>query len=250
MLFILDWLSRLLNQWFAGPVDATLAFFHVRAADPARPITNALTLEIVAFLLLVLFFIAVRLSLSVEKPGTIQLVAEGIYNFVGGQGESIIGHGYEEHMPLAACILMFVLTCNLFGILPGLGTPTSSPVVPLAIALVTFVYYNAIGLKSNGIVGYTKHFMGPVWWMAPFMFPLEIVSHLARVLSLTVRLYANMFASDLLTLVFFSMIPIGIPIIFLALHFGVALIQAYVFMLLLMIYISGATAHDEESAAM
>jgi F-type H+-transporting ATPase subunit a len=249
MLSLLDALNRLLNRWFAGPIDGLLAHLGIHPAHPHYPITNALTLELVGCALLLLFFIAVRLTLSIEKPGVIQMTAETVYNFVDEQGESIIGHGYEPFMPYAATILLFVLTCNLFGLLPGIMTPTSSPEVPLGIAVLTFVLYNAAGLIANGPVKYAKHFMGPVWWMAPFMFPLEIISHLARVLSLTTRLYANMFASDLLTAVFFSIFPIGVPIVFLALHLGVAIIQAYVFMLLTMIYLSGALAHDDEAGA-
>jgi F-type H+-transporting ATPase subunit a len=117
--------------------------------------------------------------------------------------------------------------------------------VPLGLALFTFAYYNWNGLRAQGPIGYIKHFMGPVWWIAPLMFPIEIISHLARIMSLTVRLYANMFASDLLTLVFFSLVPPAIPIIFLGLHFGVALIQAYIFMLLTTIYLAEATTHPE-----
>ncbi len=248
MLFLLDALSKFLNGLFAAPIDSLLLHLGIHPAHPNSPITHALTLEVVAFVLLVLFFLATRASLKVEKPGPVQLVAEGVYNFVDGQGESIIGHGHTQHMPFAATIVLFVLVCNLLGILPGIPTPTASPEVPLGIALLTFMYYNAVGLRANGPVGYVKHFMGPIWWMAPFMFPLEIISHLARILSLTVRLYANMFASDLLTLVFFSLVPIGLPIVFLGLHFGVALIQAYVFMLLAMIYLSQAQSHDEETA--
>ena len=89
-----------------------------------------------------------------------------------------------------------------------------------------------------------KHFLGPIWWISWLIFPIEVISHLARMMSLTIRLYANMFASDLLTLVFFSMIPIGIPIIFLGLHFFVSIIQAYVFMLLTLIYLSGAVEQE------
>ena len=248
MLFILVALSRFLNGIFAGPVDAVLHALGIQPAHPNAPITNALTLEIVVFFFLLLFFLLVRGSLRVEKPGTLQLIAESVYEFVDGQGESIIGHGRERHMPFAASIFLFVLLCNLFGLLPGIDTPTSSPVVPLGIALLTFVYYNAIGLLANGPIGYIKHFMGPVGWMAPFMLPLEIISHLARILSLTVRLYANMFASDLLTMVFFSLFPIVLPIAFLGLHFAVAIIQAYVFMLLAMIYLSEAQSHQEVSA--
>ena len=98
--------------------------------------------------------------------------------------------------------------------------------------------------SGAGAVGYIKHFAGPVWWMAWLIFPIEIVSHLARVMSLSVRLYANMFAGDLVTLVFFSLIPIGIPVIFLGLHIFVSMIQAFVFMLLTMIYLSLAVAHE------
>ncbi len=247
MLFLLDALTRFLNRLFAGPVDVVMLHLGIHPAQPHAPITNAIALEIFSFFLLVLFFLAVRLTLSVEKPGTIQLIGEGVYNFVDGQGESIMGDARTRHMPFVAVILMFVLVNNLFGILPGIVTPTASPEVPLALALLTFLYYNVNGLIANGPVGYFKHFLGPIWWMAWFMLPLEIISHLARILSLTVRLYANMFASDLLTLVFFSLVPIGIPILFLGLHFGVALIQAYVFMLLAMIYLSEATSHQEES---
>jgi F-type H+-transporting ATPase subunit a len=88
--------------------------------------------------------------------------------------------------------------------------------------------------------------MGPIWWLAPLLFPIEIISHLARVMSLTIRLYANMLASDLLTLAFFSLIPIAVPVVFLGLHFAVSLIQAYIFMLLTMIYLSIAVSHEDE----
>ena len=98
-------------------------------------------------------------------------------------------------------------------------------------------------IRANG-AGYVKQFLGPIWWISWLMLPIEIISHLARILSLTIRLYANMFASDLVTLVFFSLVPVAIPAIFLGLHAGVSLIQAYVFMLLSMIYLSGAVSHD------
>jgi F-type H+-transporting ATPase subunit a len=171
----------------------------------------------------------------------VQLLAESVEGFVAEQGDSVIGHDYVRHLPFVSTILLFVLSCNLMGLFPGIETPTASPVVPLGIALLTFVYYNWIGVRAQGVWGYIKHFAGPIAWLTPLLFPIEIISHLARILSLTVRLYANMFASDLLTLVFFSLIPIGIPIVFLGLHFFVALIQSYVFMLLAMIYLSEAS---------
>ena len=178
-----------------------------------------------------------------EKPGGFQHLAEITNEFVSDQGEQIIGHGYEKFTAYLTVIALFILLGNLMGLVPGLESPTADVVVPLGLALVTFVYYHFYGIKENG-VGYVKQFLGPVWWLYPLMLPLEIISHCARVLSLTVRLYANMFAGDLLTMVFFSLIPVGVPLIFLGLHFGVAIVQAYVFFLLASIYLSMAVAHE------
>jgi len=238
-------LTGLLNKLFGAFVTALLNKFNIYPLHPGAPIDDRLTLQLVVAFVLLLFFIVVRAKLSVEKPGSMQHLAEMIYGFVDEQAQSVMGHqGYKTHLPFVTTILMFVLLCNIIGLLPGIETPTASPVVPLGIALVTFFYYNYHGVRAQGPIGYLKHFMGPVIWIAPFIFPIEIISNLTRVMSLTVRLYANMFASDLLTLVFFSLIPIGVPVIFLGLHLGVALIQSYVFMLLTMIYLGEATAHE------
>ena len=186
----------------------------------------------------------VRLSLSVEKPNPAQQIAEMIHGFIGGQAEQVIGHGYQRFQAFVTCIFLFVLFNNLIGLIPGVVTPTSSALVPLGLAVPTFLYYNFHGLRANGFIGYLKQFLGPIWWLAPLIFPIEIVSHLARIMSLTVRLYANMLASDLLTLVAFSMIPLVVPVIPLGLHVFISVIQAFVFMLLTMIYLSLAVAHE------
>jgi len=236
-------LTEILNKHFAAPVDRLLAAVHVAPAYPQTPITNAFAMELIVFFVLLAFFIAVRMSLSVETPGGVQHIAEIADEFVSGQAESIIGHGYERFVAYLTVIGIFILICNLLGLVPGLESPTASPVVPLGLALVTFVYYHYHGIRANK-AGYIKQFLGPVWWLAPLMLVIEIISHCARVLSLTVRLYANMYAGDLLTLVFFSLIPVGLPLVFLGLHAFVAIIQAYVFMLLAMIYVSLAVSHD------
>ena len=236
-------LTQVLNHWFAAPVTALLRALHVEPLYPAAPITNAVAMEALVAGVMIAFFIVVRATLSVEKPGAAQHLAEMTNEFVSEQGESIIGHGYERFIPYLTTLGLFILLCNLLGLVPGLESPTASPVVPLGLALVTFVYYHYHGIRSNK-AGYIKQFLGPVWWLAPLMILIEIVSHLARILSLTVRLYANMYAGDLLTMVFFSLIPVGIPLVFMGLHLGVAVVQAYVFMLLAMIYVSLAVAHD------
>lgn len=246
MLAWINFLTHLLNHWFAAPVDALLSLLAIHPANPTHPINNTLTLELIVFTALVLFFILVRVRLSVEKPGNPQHLAEMVHEFVEGQAAQVMGHGYEHYLPVVTCLLIFILCCNCFGLFPGIDTPTANPVVPLGLALFTFVYYNVNGLRAQGLIGYLKHFMGPVWWIAPLMFPLEIISHLARILSLTVRLFANMLASDMITIIFFSMIPLALPIAGLGLHLFVAIIQAYIFMLLAMIYLGLATEHAEQ----
>ncbi|MFZ0745461.1 MAG: F0F1 ATP synthase subunit A [Terracidiphilus sp.] len=236
-------ITRLLNHLFGGVVASAMHVVGV-PANPATAINDTTALEILVVVGLIAFFIIVRLTLSVEKPNAAQQVAEIVYEFTGNQGEQIIGHGHERFQAFVTCIVLFVLLNNFLGLIPGVITPTSQPVVPLGLAVLTFLYYNYHGIRTQGPIGYIKHFAGPVWWMSWLILPIEVVSHLARVLSLTIRLYANMLASDLVTLVFFSLIPLAIPTIFLGLHFAVSIIQAFVFMLLTMIYLSLATVQD------
>ena len=236
-------ITHLLNALFGGPVSAVQHAVGIQTT-PATAIDNVFALELLVTLGLLAFFVVVRASLSVESPGAAQQVAEMIHEAIGSQSEQIIGHGYERFQSFVTCIFLFVLLNNLIGAIPGIPAPTAHPIVPLGLATLTFLYYNFHGIKAQGPIGYIKHFAGPVWWMAWLILPIEIISHLARVLSLTIRLYANMFASDLVTLVFFSLIPVAVPAIFIGLHVAVSVIQAFVFMLLTTIYLSLATAHD------
>ncbi len=236
-------LTRFLNAHFANVVDRMLLAMHIHPTYPHAPITNAIAMELLLFVIVLLYFITIRLSLSVEKPGAVQHLAEMTHSFVGEQSESIIGHGFERFTAFLTVLLLFILLGNLMGLVPGLESPTANAVVPLGLALVTFLYYHYHGIRANG-VSYYKQFVGPVWWLYPLMLPIEIISHFARVLSLTVRLYANMFAGDMVTLAFFSLIPIGVPLVFLSLHLAVAIIQAYVFMILATVYLSLAVSHD------
>ena len=236
-------ITRLLNALFGGPVSSLQHAVGIQST-PATAITNPFALELLVAAGLILFFIVVRATLSVESPGPAQQAAEMVHEAIGSQSDQIIGHGYERYQSFVTCIFLFVLINNLLGAIPGIPAPTTQPVVPLGLAVLTFLFYNFHGIRTQGLVGYIKHFAGPVWWMAWLIFPIEIVSHLARIMSLTIRLYANMFASDLVTLVFFSLIPVAIPAIFLGLHVFVSVIQAFVFMLLTMIYLSLAVSHE------
>ena len=237
------WLTQILNHLLAGPVTALLRMLHIEPHHPAAPISNAFAMELLVFFILLVLFLLVRSRLSAESPGALQHTFEGIEGFVVGQSRDIIGHHTEPYVPFLAILFLFVLTCNLIGLIPGFESPTAIPAVPLGCALCSFFYYQTQGFKHAGI-GYLKHFLGPIPALAIVMLPIEIISHLARLLSLTVRLWANIFAGDLVGLVFFSMIPIGVPIIFSGLHIMVSVLQAYVFMLLTIIYISGAVSEE------
>jgi len=235
--------TKILNAALAGPVTSLLRALRIEPQYPQAPIPNFVAMEVLAVGLLLMVFLLVRSRLSVEHPGGLQHTLEGLNGFIEGQTRDIIGHGSERFTPFLMTLGLFILISNLFGIVPGLESPTASPAVPLGCALCTFVYYQAQGFRNSGI-GYLKHFLGPVWWLAPLMVPVEIIGHFARVMSLTIRLFANMFAGDMLTLVFFSLIPIGIPVLFLGLHVFVAFLQAYVFVLLTIVYLAGAVAEE------
>lgn len=241
--------TQWLNAHFAGLVDRLLALFRVHPATPSAPISDSLAMEVLVCAVLLIYFLMVRLTLSVEKPSPVQHLAESIHAFVSDQAESIIGHGYESFTGYLTVLFLFILLSNLVGVIPSLKSPTADVVVPLGCALVTFVYYNYYGIRTHGFA-YVKHFLGPVdvsvwmWLLAPLMLIIEIFSHLARVLSLSVRLYANIFAGDMVTLSFFSLIPLGIPLVFLGLHVFVSVLQAFIFMALAMSYLSLAVAED------
>ncbi len=154
-----------MNEHFAAPVTALLKALHVHPASPEAPITNAFAMELLVFAVLIAYFIAVRLTLSVEKPKPVQHLAEMTHEFVSEQGEQIIGHGSERFVSYLTALLLFILLSNLLGLIPGLESPTANVVVPLGFALVTFVYYHYHGVRSNGF-GYIKQFLGPVWWLS------------------------------------------------------------------------------------
>ncbi len=246
------WFTQLLNHLLAGPMTAFLRMLHIEPKYPAAPISNSFSMELLVFFFLLVLFLLVRSRLSVDSPGALQHSFESIEGFVLGQSQEIIGHHSEPYTAFFAIVFIFILVCNLIGLIPGFESPTGVPIVPLGCAICSFLYYHFQGFKHAG-AKYLLHFFGPPMegmpvvakiLLALLMLPIELVSHFARLLSLTVRLWANIFAGDLITLVFFSMIPIGIPIIFSGLHIVVAVLQAYVFMLLSIIYVSGAVAEE------
>jgi len=237
------WFTELLNHYLGAPVTALLNALGIHPAYPQAPISNAAAMEVLVVLLLLAFFLFVRARMSVDKPGGMQHIVESVEAFVAEQAHGVIGHGYERYVPYALAVGYFILLSNLLGLIPGFESPTASPVVPLGCALVTFFYYHFHGIRTHR-VHYVKQFLGPTWWLAWLMLPIELVSHLARVLSLTVRLFANMFAGDMVTLAFFSLVPVLVPVVFLGLHLGVALVQTFIFVMLTLVYLGMAVSEE------
>ncbi len=235
--------TAFLNRFLAGPVTALLHALHIQPADPAAPINNFVAMQVLVVVFLAVVFAFVRSQLSVEEPSGTQHLFEGIYGFNEGLAHGIIGHGGERYIGFLMVLGMYILVSNLMGLVPGFVSPTASPTVPLGCALVTWFFYHFEGIKHQGW-HYIKQFTGPVMAIAPLMIIIEIVSHLARILSLTVRLFANIFAGDMVTLAFFSLVPIGVPIVFMALHIGVSFIQTYIFVLLAAVYLGGALSEE------
>lgn len=158
--------------------------------------------------------------------------------------EGAVGKNARLHLPLIGTLFIYILICNLMGVIPGLTPPTDNINTNFACALCVFIYYNVMGIRTQGIKKYMKHMTGPIIWLAPLMFAIEIVSHLVRPVSLSVRLFGNITGDHVVLGIFSSLVPLLVPIIFMGLTIFVAFIQAFVFTLLSVVYISLATEMD------
>jgi F-type H+-transporting ATPase subunit a len=236
------WLTRLFNDNLASLGNSILTMVGLPAQQ--RPWANFITMQILVALIMIVLFMMLRTRLSVDKPGKVQQIFEVIYQFLRGESEDQIGHEAHQYFPYFATVFLFILFCNLIGIIPGFESPTMSPSVPAGCALATFLYYNIAGVRANGLFTYLRHFAGPMLILAPLLIPIEIISHLARPLSLTIRLYANMLAGEKVTVVFLGLTYFGVPAIFMGLHVFVSFLQAYIFVLMTMMYVNGAVAHE------
>jgi len=181
--------SRILSALGAHPIAAGEKSQYFFTYNPAAPITNFFAMELLVVLILLVLFIWARTRISVDSPGTLQHVFELAEEFVNHQSEEIIpAHGTEQFTPFLVALALFILISNLIGLIPGFVSPTATPAVPLGLAIVTWFYYHFNGIKKQGIGTYAKHFMGPVWWLAWLMIPIEVIGHFARLMSLTKHL--------------------------------------------------------------
>jgi F-type H+-transporting ATPase subunit a len=244
------WFTALLNRYLAGPANMVLQFgtwlglpgLH---AGPNGPWTNYMAMEILVIALIMIAAAVLRRQLSVDRPGAFQLTFEGIYGFLAQQAREIIGPGSERHVAFFCTIFIFILSANLLGLVPTLEAPTMYYYVVAGVAMCSFLYYNGQGIRAHGPIGYLKELAGPLWWLAWFMLPLELVSHCIRPFSLTIRLYANMYAGEQVTKGFTALVSYGLPVLVMALHVLVSIVQAFIFTMLSVAYVGIAVAQEE-----
>ncbi|MEN8729246.1 MAG: F0F1 ATP synthase subunit A [Desulfuromonadales bacterium] len=201
-------------------------------------IGNHVTYTWLVMALLILVAVLVKRSIK-QVPTGLQNFLEPVIDGIENMIEEIMGPKGKAYFPLLATIAFFILVSNLIALIPGFFPPTANLNTNAAMALTVFAMTHIIGLKEHGI-GYFKHFCGPVIWLAPLIIPIEIVGHLARPLSLTLRLFGNMYGHEIVLMVFFALVPFLVPLPMMIMGVLVAFIQTFVFMLLAMIYIAGS----------
>ena len=204
---------------------------------------------LMALLLLAVIFVLFRLAArryDRDRPGKIQSFLEMLLSFLRGLVDETIGEGAAKaYLPIIGGLFVFIALGNLFGVFFFLQPPTGSLSTTVALAIVAFLYFNIQGIREHGVLGYLKHFMGPMLLIAPLFFVIEIIGTVARVLSLSLRLFMNIFGEHTTTSVFASLVPIVVPWPMMALGIFTAFLQAYVFALLTAVYVGGAVAHEE-----
>ena len=178
-------------------------------------------------------------TLRKEVPGKAQNFFEVLVGGINNLAVDVMGQEGKAYIPVVFGIGLYVAVSNLMALIPGLIPPTSNMNTTAAPAIFVFLLYNFIGIKKHG-AGYIKHFLGPLAWLAPFMIIIEFISHLARPLSLTMRLFGNIAGEDLVVVILFMLVPIIVPLPMFFLMIFTSVLQAFVFMMLTMVYIAGA----------
>jgi F-type H+-transporting ATPase subunit a len=238
-----------LLRWLLGepPVEklspGMAAFFFPDGKEAWIPDTAVMTLLLL--LIFALFFPWLARRYSREKPDKLQSFFEMLVAGLRGLVDDAIEEGaHRKYLPIIGAFAVFIGAANLFGLFFFLQPPTGSLSTTVALALISFVYFNTQGIKEHGFLKYLGHFTGPLLAIAPLFFVIEIIGTFARILSLSLRLFMNIYGEHTTTNVFASLVPIIVPWPMMALGIFTALLQAYVFALLSTVYIQLATAHE------
>jgi F-type H+-transporting ATPase subunit a len=247
------WITHAVNA-VLGPVAAAILRALGRDVPAgAQVIPDYLAMIIVIIVAVTVFALLVRSRLSVENPSRLQILLEDLVGFIHGMLDDIIGPKGRSFLPIVGGIGLFILISNLSGLVPGLMAPTSNLNVTVGCALTVWVYYHIQGIKAQGLWSYLKHFAvppGAPLLMAPLMLVIELISHCARVMSLSLRLFGNIFGEELVILIIASIVPFIVPLPMMFLGVLTGTLQAVIFSILTMIYLAGAVAseHGDEHA--
>jgi F-type H+-transporting ATPase subunit a len=227
------WINQLLKA------AAAMVGIHVHG----DPLPAHVIMAMIATLILVLFFKLTVKNLSIF-PAKMQTLLESIYLFFRDIVDNMIGPEGRRFIPVLGTLGLFIAASNLLGLLPEMASPTANLNAPAGCAIFIFLYYHAQGMKKHGILGYLRKFTGPKWWLGWLFAPIEIISHFSRPLSLTVRLFCNIFGEDLVIIILVSLIPFVAPLPMMAMAIFTSLLQAYIFVMLSSVYLAGAMASE------
>ncbi len=245
------WITHAVNAVFGPIAAAILRAFGREVPAGAQVIPDYIAMLIVIALALTALSLLVRSRLSVENPGALQIAFEDFVSGFRNLLTDFIGPEGPKFLPLVAGIFLTIWLSNLSGLIPGLMAPTSTLNVTLGCAITVWIYYHFQGFKAQGVVAYLKHFAVPPGSpviMAPLMLPIELIGHAARVLSLSLRLFGNVFGEELVILILASLVPFFVPLPMMFLGLLTGTLQALIFAILTMVYLGGAVAvehHDE-----
>lgn len=209
-------------------------------------IPDHVIMALVVLLISSIVFPLMARRISRENPGGFQQFLEFIVGGLKGLLDEIVGHGADrKYLNVVGAFAVFIFLSNILGQFFFLQPPTSNVNTTFALALMSFLYFNWQGIREQGLVHYLKHFMGPVLLIAPLMFIIEIIGNFARILSLSMRLFGNIYGEHTATGIFMGMVPVVVPWPMQALGIFGAVLQTFIFVLLTMVYIGGATATEE-----
>ncbi|MGH9340488.1 MAG: F0F1 ATP synthase subunit A [Acidobacteriota bacterium] len=233
--------STIFNRYIANPIAGLFGYHAEHDVLPPHVV-----MIILICIGLIAFALVVRRRLSVDNPGggqqSLELLAEGLNSLT----RDITGQSGRRYFPLIGTLFIYILVGNLLGLIPGFMSPTSNINIPASAAAVVFIYYNYVGIRTQGFKEYMAHFAGPSLIIAPLLFVIEIISHLARPFSLSVRLFGNIFAEELIIYSLAGIFPFLITLPVMALALFASTVQAFIFVVLTMVYIGGAVEHAHE----
>lgn len=249
--FLFEPVNRLLLALFGTPPEWWQQGFGTAAHGDHPPFPSGywlpdhVVMAMLAVAIIAAILIPVGRRLSVDRPGKLQQSLELLMTGLEDLVEEVVGHGTgRRFLPFILSLAFFIFVCNIFGLFYFLQPPTQVTSTTFALSITAFLFYNVVGVRSNGLFNYLKHFAGPLPLLAPLMVPIEIISHLARILSLALRLFGNIFGEHTAKGIFVAIFPFLLPWPMMALGIFGSLLQAFIFIMLTMAYLNGAVAEE------